>query len=66
MKQKLKTKKAVIKRIKITGTGKVKIRTGGQGHFNARESGKITTNKRRDKIISKSNHRNVRILTPYS
>lgn len=65
-KTKLKTKKTVSKRVRITGSGKVKIRTGGQDHFNSRESGKVTKNKRRDKILSSSNTRNIRLLTPYN
>jgi len=51
---KLKTKKAVSKRFKITKTGKVKKRTCGQGHFNARETGKVKRNKRSDTIASKT------------
>jgi ribosomal protein L35 len=49
----LKTKKLVIKRIKITKNKKVLHRACGQNHFNARDSGKITKKKRRDKILNK-------------
>jgi ribosomal protein L35 len=66
---KLKTNKAVRKRIKLTGgkkVKKIKIRAGGQDHFNSRESGKVTKNKRRDKTMSSVNTRNLRILTPYN
>lgn len=31
-------RKAVLKRIKITGTGKLLRRRGGQNHFNAKQS----------------------------
>ncbi|MBT4349198.1 50S ribosomal protein L35 [bacterium] len=62
---KLKTNKALKKRVKITGKKKVLIRTGGQDHFNSRESGKVKRNKRRDKQISKSNLKNVKQLLPY-
>ncbi len=34
-----KTNKALAKRVKITGTGKVLHRAPGQNHFNAKESG---------------------------
>lgn len=34
-----KTKKALLKRIKITGTGKILKRPPGQNHFNAKDSG---------------------------
>jgi len=49
---KLKTHKATSKRFKLTKTGKLKKRTAGQDHFNSREPGKVTRNKRRDKKIS--------------
>ena len=62
---KLKTNKALKKRVKITGKKKVLIRTGGQDHFNSRESGKVKRNKRSDKQISKSNLKNVKQLLPY-
>ena len=62
---KLKTKKALKKRVKITGRKKVLIRAGGQDHFNSRESGKVTRNKRRDKTIADVNVKNVKQLLPY-
>ncbi len=62
---KLKTRKAVVKRIRITGTGKVRIRCGGQDHFNARESGKVTINKRKDKKISCSVLHHIKKSVPY-
>ncbi len=34
-----KTNKSLMKRIKITGTGKVMKRPPGQNHFNAKDSG---------------------------
>jgi len=49
---KIKTKKSISKRFKITKRGKVIARTAGQDHFNARESGNITRAKRRDKEIT--------------
>ena len=33
-----KTNKSLLKRLKITGTGKVLARRGGKNHFNAKES----------------------------
>ena len=44
----MKTNKAIAKRFKVTKTGKVLKRCAGQNHFNTRETGKITRNKRRD------------------
>ena len=51
---KRKTIKAISKRFKITKTGKVKKRKDNQNHFNAKDSGKKTRNKRRDLTLSKS------------
>ena len=62
---KLKTKKLVAKRVKITGKKKVLIRKAGQNHFNARESSKVTKNKKRDKELSSANVKTVKKLLPY-
>lgn len=50
----MKTHKAISKRFKITKSGKVLKRAAGQDHFNARESGKVTRNKRRDRQMSET------------
>lgn len=50
----MKTHKALAKRFKVTKSGKVIKRTAGQDHFNSRESGKVTRNKRRDRKMSES------------
>lgn len=63
---KMKTKKAVVKRFKITKKNKVLKRTGGQDHFNARESGRTKRNKRRDTQIAKADHKNIKKLMPYN
>ncbi|MBT3418762.1 MAG: hypothetical protein HN726_04330 [Candidatus Magasanikbacteria bacterium] len=69
-----KTKKSFVKRLKIRRkknkkTGKVEMtvekRTCGQGHFNARESGKIKRNKRTDGMI-KANHKAIKAAMPHS
>ena len=62
---KLKTQKAVVKRFKLTKTKKVLKKKAGKGHFNSRESSKVTKNKRRDKEISSANVKNVKKLLPY-
>lgn len=62
---KLKTKKLLSKRVKITGKKKIMIRRGGQDHFNSRESGKVTKNKRRDHELSSVNKAAVKKLLPY-
>lgn len=62
---KLKTRKAVMKRVKVTGKKKIRIRRGGQDHFNSRESGKTTLNKRRDTILSRTNKTHIKRTLPY-
>ncbi len=57
---KLKTHKATTKRFGLTKKGKLKKRTAGQDHFNSRESGKITRNKRRDKGLE--NKKNIKTI----
>jgi large subunit ribosomal protein L35 len=44
----MKTHKALAKRLVVTGSGKIMKRKAGQGHFNSRESGNTTRNKRTD------------------
>ncbi|OGH88269.1 MAG: 50S ribosomal protein L35 [Candidatus Magasanikbacteria bacterium RIFOXYC2_FULL_42_28] len=51
---KMKTRKAIAKRFKVTKTGKIKKRVTGQDHFNARETGKVRRHKRRAYIASKT------------
>ncbi len=63
---KLKTHKSIAKRVKQTKTGKIIIRKGGQDHFNSRERGNTTTNKRRDITLSNTEKKNIRKLLPYS
>ncbi len=41
-----KTNKSLMKRIKITGSGKIMKRPPHQNHFNAKESGNMTRRKR--------------------
>ena len=43
---KFKTKKAILKRFKITSRGKIMHRPVHQGHLNAKDSGNQTRNKR--------------------
>jgi large subunit ribosomal protein L35 len=63
---KIKTRKAVSKRFKITKTKKVMKVTGGQGHFNARETGNTKRNKRRSSQISKADQKNIKTFMPYN
>ncbi|MBX4191469.1 MAG: 50S ribosomal protein L35 [Candidatus Doudnabacteria bacterium] len=52
---KQKTNKRVAKTFWKTGSGKLMRRRSGQAHFNSRESGKVTKNKRRDLVMHKTN-----------
>jgi ribosomal protein L35 len=48
---KQKTKKSLIKKIKVTGSGKLKVRATGQNHYNSRATGQQTRAKRRDQSV---------------
>gem|GEM_PF-153352 len=61
---KVKTHQGTAKRIKVTRKGKLIARRAGQDHFNSRESGKITKNKRRDLVLHKT-HNKLKSLMPY-
>jgi len=63
---KIKTTKAVAKRIVKTKNGKLLKRKGGQGHFNSRDSGTVTRNKRRDISVAPQYVRTMKALTPHS
>lgn len=63
---KLKTHKALSKRLRVTKTGKVIKRRNGQGHFNSRNPGKITRKKRRDQQFADAHEKAVQTLMPYS
>lgn len=56
---KMKTPKSVIKKVRITGSGKVIRRSTGQNHFNSKETGSKTRAKRSDKRLYKGDERNV-------
>lgn len=60
---KQKTNKRVAKTFWKTGSGKLMSRKSGQAHFNARESGKTTKNKRRDLAVHKTNQKIALLLT---
>lgn len=61
---KVKTHQGASKRLRLTPTGKVMHRTMGQDHFNARETGKVTKNKRRDQVLDTTNDKLKRLI-PY-
>ena len=63
---KQKTVKAVSKRFKVTKNGIILKRHEGQDHFNARNTGKQTRRKRRDKSLSQSFTYAVKVGMPYA
>ena len=63
---KIKTRKSVSKRFKVTKTKKVTKRGCGQDHFNARESGKQKRGKKLDRSVAKADAQNIRKMLPYN
>ncbi len=56
---KLKSKKALVKRIKLTKGGKVTRRKTGQNHYNSKETGKEGRAKRGDVRLFRADEKNV-------
>ncbi len=56
---KQKTRKSLIKKIKITGSGKITVRGTGQNHHNTRDTGKATRAKRGDKGVYPAVEKNI-------
>ncbi len=63
---KIKTHKATVKRFKRTGSDNLTQRKQGQDHFNARESGNATRQKRKDISVNSCFVKTVKTLTPYN
>lgn len=59
----MKTHNAMAKRFKVTKSGKVLRRAAGQDHFNARDTGKNTRRKRRDKTQHPAFAKTIKKLT---
>jgi len=62
---KLKTHKALAKRIKISKRKKVIRRSTGQNHYNSKESGKAGRMKKSDIRLFKTDEKNVLKALPY-
>jgi large subunit ribosomal protein L35 len=62
---KIKTKKSVIKKIKITGKRKVMRRHTKQNHYNSRQTGNFKRKKRRKLELFKTDEKNVLKALPY-
>lgn len=64
---KQKTKKAVAKKFKVTGSGKLKRRATGQNHYNSRDTGRSTRAKRLDSGIAvPAEEMNLKKALPYA
>lgn len=63
---KLKTKKMIAKRFRVTRKNKVIHRASGQDHFNGRESGNVTRAKRTDKTMAKNFGRTIKRAMKYT
>ncbi|MFH1460904.1 MAG: 50S ribosomal protein L35 [Patescibacteria group bacterium] len=61
---KLKTRKALLKRLKITGRHKILRRKVHQGHFNAKDSGQQTRKKRKSIMVSPANFKRIKKILP--
>ncbi|HRY82392.1 MAG TPA: 50S ribosomal protein L35 [Candidatus Moranbacteria bacterium] len=63
---KLKTKKALIKKVKITKNKKVLRRSTGQNHYNSKEDGAVGREKKGDLRLFKADEKNVLKALPYN
>jgi len=63
---KIKTHKATAKRFRITKNSKILHRKAGQDHFNSRESGNVTRNKRHNIEMDVSGAKIIKRLMPYN
>jgi ribosomal protein L35 len=62
---KLKTKKCLVKRVKVTKCKKVLRRTTGQNHYNSKETGAVGRQKKGDLRLFKADEANVLKALPY-
>ena len=62
---KLKTRKALIKKIKISKKNKVLRRSTGQNHYNSKETGKVGREKKKSLRLFKADENNVLKALPY-
>ena len=63
---KIKTRKSVVKKIKITRNKKIIRRKTGQNHFNSKETGKAGRAKRRDQRLFRADEKNIMRALPYN
>ncbi len=63
---KQKTRKSVVKKVKVTKSGKVIRRTTKQNHYNLRETKKFKRAKRRDITMNGQEAKNIKAALPYA
>lgn len=66
MGKKLKTRKSILKRVKITGKKKLLRRRPGQNHFNAKESGNVNRRKKEGIGICGKEQKTLKRQLPYN
>ena len=59
---KMKTKKALAKRVKVTGSGKLKRSHAYVSHFAANKSHKQKRNLRKSTLVSGSDHKRIKLM----
>ncbi|HAM63524.1 MAG: 50S ribosomal protein L35 [Firmicutes bacterium GWF2_51_9] len=59
---KMKTKKALAKRVKVTGSGKLKRSHAYVSHFAANKSHKQKRNLRKSALVSKSDYKRIKLM----
>ncbi len=62
---KLKTKKAVAKRVSVTGTGKLKKTKANKQHILTKKSTKRKRGLRKSNLVDKSNMKQMKKVLPY-
>jgi len=63
---KIKTKKSVVKKVKITKNKKAIRRSTGQNHYNSKETGAEGRAKKKDKRMFKADEKNIVAALPYA
>ncbi len=56
----------MVKKVRVTGTGKLKTRATGQNHYNSRNTGAETRAKRQDNSVYPAVAKNIKVSLPYS
>ena len=56
---KIKTKKALVKKVKVTGSGKITRRHSNQNHYNSKQTGNTKRAKRGTQLVSPGEAKNI-------